>query len=84
MPAVLRGLGFGGRAGGGPPRTPVTFVGCIVGSGFIRLETHDATVCGNGFLPSTMRDGVGAGLAASSSTNLNEFQKLDKFLKDVL
>ena len=74
MTPELRGLGFGGRAGGGPPRTPVTFVGCIVVSGFIRLETHDVTVCWTGFLPSTMRDGLGAGLTAFSSTNLNKIK----------
>ena len=52
----LRGFGLGGRAGGAPPLTPERFVGCIVGIGLRRLDTHDAILDGKGFLPSTMRD----------------------------
>ena len=52
---VLRGFGFGGRAGGVPLACD-RFVGCIVGKGLRRLETHDTTLDGKGFLPSTMRD----------------------------
>ena len=66
---VLRGLGFGGSAGGGPPRTPVTFVGCIVGVWLKCLESHDATFGGKG-LPLTMRDGGVAELPAFSSLKL--------------
>ena len=66
---VLRGVGFGGSAGGVPPRTPVTFVGCIVRVWLIYLESHDATFGGKG-LPLTMRDGGVAESPAFSSLKL--------------
>ena len=50
---VLRDLGFGGSAGGGP-LAGGKFVSCILGVGLRGLETHDTTWDGRGFLSSTM------------------------------